>query len=81
MTAMNFRIILHDLPSGTEVSYGIHEVFCDRKGYVVRWTERPLIVGSTIEELAREVDYLFRNLDRFPDPLVLSDLLARTKKG
>jgi len=80
MTAMNFRIILHDLPSGTEVSYGIHEVFCDRKGNVVSWAERPVIVGSTIEELAREVDYLIRNLDRFPDPLVLSDLLSQNKQ-
>lgn len=53
----NYRILRHPNESDEEV-YGIHQVYYNDAGEVINWTERPSIVGGSIEEILRVLEQI-----------------------
>jgi hypothetical protein len=80
MTTWNFRIIKHNLPTEPEVWFGLHEVYADKKGRIEGWTEQPILVGDSIEDIAKELNHMVDDVRRFPEAINLSEFIKRTRE-
>lgn len=78
MTKWNFRIIRHDLPNQDKVWFGVHEVFY-RKGKIWAWSNKPVLVTPTKEELLCELNRISDDLARYPDELSENELITLSK--
>ena len=72
MTHWNYRIFryknkLKGYPDWE--SFGLHEAYYDDKDKVEGWTEDPIIVGDSVEELLETLDMMKKDIKRFPEIL------------
>ena len=74
----NYRIIKHDLEPIT--FFAIHEVYYDKAGNVVAWTDRPIeVIGDNKKEIMGEIKHIVSD-SKLP-VLVESKLLQDLEKN